>query len=131
MLAGFVALLLAAYSAALYLVSSRPAVPGSLSLFPHADKVAHGGAYGIWGGLAFASLELLAHPRSRGARAFLAQLAAILYGTSDEVHQAFVPGRSSDGWDLVADSAGAFLAIALAALWCAWREKAQRRGARA
>ncbi len=35
---------------------------------------------------------------------------AIAYGVSDEVHQWFVPRRSFDPWDLVADAAGAVLA---------------------
>jgi VanZ family protein len=35
---------------------------------------------------------------------------SVLYGTSDEFHQAFVPGRSSDLYDLLADTAGIFAA---------------------
>ena len=42
-------------------------------------------------------------------------------GLTDEFHQAYVPGRSADVYDLVADACGAFAAIALygvvSALW--------------
>lgn len=34
-----------------------------------------------------------------------------LYGLSDEIHQAFVPNRSCDALDLMADMAGALTAI--------------------
>jgi VanZ family protein len=53
---------------------------------------------------------------------------ATLYGVVDEVHQAFVPGRSPDLLDVVADATGA--AIAAVGLW-AWgiiaRSRRERR----
>jgi VanZ family protein len=39
---------------------------------------------------------------------------AVLYGFSDEWHQAFVPGRTPDPWDLVVDAIGAVIGIAIA-----------------
>jgi len=55
---------------------------------------------------------------------------ATLYGVFDEVHQAFVPGRTSDILDIVADTTGA--AIAAVGLW-AWgiiaRSRRERRDA--
>lgn len=38
---------------------------------------------------------------------------ALLYGVSDEAHQAFVPGRHPDGLDLVIDGLGAALGLAV------------------
>ena len=38
--------------------------------------------------------------------ALFAVLAGVLWGVLDEIHQAFVPGRSADLLDLVADSVG-------------------------
>jgi VanZ family protein len=53
---------------------------------------------------------------------------AVTYGLSDEVHQAFVPGRESDPLDLAADATGA--GIAAMGLW-AWgiiaRSRRERR----
>lgn len=37
----------------------------------------------------------------------------VIYGLSDEIHQYFVPNRSSSVYDLLADTIGAFLAVGL------------------
>jgi len=34
-------------------------------------------------------------------------LSAAFYGMTDEIHQYFVPGRSADPWDWLADTVGA------------------------
>ncbi|MCB9597322.1 MAG: VanZ family protein [Sandaracinaceae bacterium] len=75
--------------------------------FPLRDKGVHFVEYGVLG-------MLLAHacfrtwPRHHRLRtAALAILITVLWGWLDEIHQAFVPGRSSDALDLVADTAGA------------------------
>jgi VanZ family protein len=38
---------------------------------------------------------------------------ATMYGVSDEFHQSFVPGRSPDRFDVVADCVGATIGVAL------------------
>jgi VanZ family protein len=51
----------------------------------------------------------------------LAALAvAACYAGLDELHQAFVPGRSASLYDVMLDSAGAALAQIIAAMWT-WR----------
>jgi VanZ family protein len=52
---------------------------------------------------------------------------AVGYGLLDEVHQAFVPGRDADPYDLLADAVGA--AAAASGLW-AWGIIARSRRAR-
>jgi len=42
---------------------------------------------------------------------FLSLLVCVLYATSDEIHQLFVPGRSGEIRDTVIDSAGALVGI--------------------
>ncbi len=45
--------------------------------------------------------------------ALLAILGSTLYGLSDEFHQSFVPGRSPDAFDVMADAAGGCIGAAL------------------
>jgi len=42
--------------------------------------------------------------------------ASLFVGICDELHQMWIPGRSSDGWDVAADAAGIGVC---AALWIA------------
>jgi len=53
-------------------------------------------------------------------------LTAAIYGVSDEFHQSFVPGRSMDVWDVVADVLGVGLAMMLLLA----HQRYRRRGAR-
>ncbi|HEX4353993.1 MAG TPA: VanZ family protein [Polyangiales bacterium] len=49
----------------------------------------------------------------------------VLWGITDEIHQAFVPGRSSDVHDVIADAIGAFAgAVAYLALRVQLRSRA-------
>ena len=93
----------AIYMAAIFYVSSisDPPVPGG------SDKPLHWLAYT---GLAVVVVRALAGglPRRIDLRiAVIAMLITIGYGITDEVHQLFVPGRSGDVYDLMADAAGA------------------------
>ena len=69
----------------------------------------------VYAGLALVLVRALSGGRWSGvtvATALQAAAIAIAYAVSDEWHQAFVPGRHSDVADLVADAAGAALAVA-------------------
>jgi VanZ family protein len=60
-----------------------------------------------------------------GRRAYAAAAAiSFLYAISDEIHQASVPGRFSDPWDVVVDSLG--ITVALAALYARGRASTRR-----
>ena len=52
-------------------------------------------------------------PQWRKYALWLAFFLATTYGILDEYHQSFVPGRTVDVWDAVADAIGAFLGAAL------------------
>jgi hypothetical protein len=59
--------------------------------------------------------------------ALVALAACSLYGVTDELHQAFVPGRQPDVLDWAMDTVGAAAGFAAAVGWLAWRA---RKGAR-
>ena len=70
------------------------------------DKVVHFVEYGVLG---FLLARLIANTKSSFPRVFLLCLVVILatlYGISDELHQAFVPGRNASPWDVAADGLG-------------------------
>jgi len=46
----------------------------------------------------------------------------IAYGATDEVHQLFVPGRTGDVYDLMADAAGALAGTIVCIVWGLFHE---------
>jgi VanZ family protein len=97
----------------IFSASTRSAVAA-----PHVtniDKVAHFSVYGLLG-------TLICRLRGGGSGALMGLLIASAYGATDEWHQYFVPGRSCDVWDWVADTSGAALAVTLYAGWSWYRE---------
>ncbi|RME02089.1 MAG: VanZ family protein [Deltaproteobacteria bacterium] len=99
--------------------------PGIVPPIPFADKVLHFGAYALLG-LLFAFAQAASWPQI--ATPWIAILLTALYGVGDEFHQAFVPGRDFDPFDMLADalggSAGAWLSFRLglpAQMEAGWR----------
>jgi VanZ family protein len=91
-------------AALIVVASSRSQV--ATPAIAHIDKVAHFGVYAM---LATMTVRL-----GRGGRAAAGALLAVsFFGFTDEWHQSFVPGRSSDVWDWVADTSGAAVAVLL------------------
>jgi VanZ family protein len=94
------------YCIAIFVQSSYP----SLDKFPsfaYSDKLMHVIAYGLLGLLVCRAVNTLGRWRHRwGALVCFGVAAAALYGASDEWHQSFVAGRSSEVADLIADVAG-------------------------
>ena len=93
----------ALHLAAVFYLSSQPdplpAVAAGLW-----DKGLHFLAYGTLGALLLFALRSSGVGRVRAL--LLAVAGASLYGVTDELHQAFVPGRSCELLDLVADVLG-------------------------
>lgn len=99
------------YMALIWTVSSFDLGPPSDDL-PHFDKLVHFVEYGVLGFLV-AHACFRTWPRHHRLRtAALAVLVTVLWGWLDEIHQAFVPGRSSEALDLVADTLGALAGTA-------------------
>jgi VanZ family protein len=106
-----------AFAALIVYASSRSSVAGPR--VPYFDKVVHFGAYGL--------LATLVSRNGRGWRsAGWALLIASAFGASDEWHQSFVPGRSTELLDWVADTTGAALAVSLYAGWTSYRNFLER-----
>jgi VanZ family protein len=84
------------------------------------DKSGHAIGYGILGAVL---LRAFAGGRMKGVtwgRAAAAVILATLYGASDEFHQSFVPGRSPDRFDVLADCTGAAIAVVAGGVLRAW-----------
>ena len=113
-----------AWAALIFFLSAQPVLV--VELGGDTDKLAHFLAYAVLG-------ALLAYAQTRtGWPPAVACALGIAYGASDEWHQSFVPGRSSDLADWVADAAGVLVAVALYH-WMrrrAWRATPPLDGAR-
>jgi VanZ family protein len=94
----------------IYFISSHPSIADINSPFTHFDKLVHMGVYGILYLLLYWNLTYA--PKSLWGRhpVFFSLLLTILYGLSDEIHQIYIPMRTADFADFLADSAGAGLA---------------------
>ncbi len=84
-----------------------------LPIFTGADKVAHMTAY------AALAVTVFWFFGKRGLKQKKVTVVwtvcfCLLYGMTDEFHQAFIPSRSVSGWDILADVTGAAI---IAALW--------------
>jgi len=113
------------YCAIIFALSSQPDLgrdPPPWLDWPHSDKVIH---FTMFGGLA--GLVALGLWRSNGdalppaRRLFAAAGFATVYGLFDEIHQLFVPNRSFDLLDLLADAAGATIIAGVFTVWTARR----------
>ncbi len=100
------------YAAAIFTVSSLPPAP-ALPSVEGADKALHFAAYAGLGFLFARAYRVRWPGLSTWGLANWSLLSAALYGLLDEVHQAFVPGRSADPADWLADSLGAAAGVLL------------------
>jgi VanZ family protein len=102
-----------AYAGLIFYLSSRPdPLPFLPPAFFQQDKLLHAAEYAVLGALLVSGLRLA------GVRPWLALVGAVLlasaFGASDEVHQSFVPARTADVADWVADTLGAAIGASLA-----------------
>jgi len=77
--------------------------------FSWADKVAHVCVYGVLGALFHRGWRRSLSRPAGAALVAIAALSALAYGITDEIHQMFVPNRSSELLDLAADLVGGLL----------------------
>ena len=88
--------------------------------WPHSDKLVHFTLFGGLAGVVAAGLWRSNHPAPAPKRLFWSAAGfTALYGLSDEIHQLFVPSRSFDPLDLLADAVGATIFAGVFAVWTA------------
>lgn len=98
------------FSAAIFWFShqSQPPIPDIG--FQWQDKLYHFLAYFIYGLSASLAARAIFPNASRNFVFIFLILTVIIYGASDEFHQSFIPGRSSEFADWIADSLGGIAA---------------------
>jgi VanZ family protein len=105
-----------AYMAVIFYASSQPDIAQALT-GRVSDKILHGLEYTVLAVLITRALSGGLPRRIRGVVLIAAVLMTIAYGASDELHQSFVPGRSADWVDVLADSGGALAGVAACWAW--------------
>lgn len=96
------------YLSLIFYISSLSA-PVELPSFPGFDKIIHFFEFGLVGYLVYNSI---CDDFARRAE-FISISFSIFYGGLDELHQYFVPGRSCDWMDFLADSLGIIFTVLL------------------
>jgi VanZ family protein len=87
-------------------MQSRLPVPFEIPDVSHFDKLLHFGAYGAMG-ILFYRTYLAGWPQApKRTLIWASVISTALYGLSDEIHQYFVPERSADLLDWLADAVG-------------------------
>lgn len=74
------------------------------------DKVCHAILYAGLGSIVSVGMRRSGKPVSVWAQCFVPIIFAFLYGISDEIHQIYVPNRTFDFGDMLADLAGPTMA---------------------
>lgn len=109
---------------AIFVQSASPATP-ALPPWPGLDKMLHFAVYALMGILFFRAYQTTGLNNKPALLAVASILSAALYGLSDEIHQSFVPWRSAETLDLVADTLGAWAGVGV------WQRLASGRPGRA
>ena len=98
-------ILVVLYATLIFGLSSYP-LPGRIHFVYSSDKIVHIFEYGILASLIYLALKNF---KIRKYKIFmLAFIIVFIYGLSDEIHQYFVPGRTADIFDVMANGVGAF-----------------------
>lgn len=100
------------YMALIFYLSSQSNIKIPMKHFRFKDKVLHTIEYGVLAALLFAALYKVQGWKRLALAAFLSSL----YGLGDEIHQSYVPGRTADPYDFIADCLGSGLGAGAMAL---------------
>jgi VanZ family protein len=78
------------------------------------------GHMAIFGVLALLIWRALAGTRKWRFPWAWALVMTVFYAITDELHQAFVPGRNASGWDIGIDAVGALIAVVIVSIIGVW-----------
>lgn len=95
---------------------SPPEIPGVTSI-PNFDKLCHTVLYGVMGFLLYFAIRWPDRPKSALLAACFIGGALAVFGTLDEIHQIWIPGRSMEGLDAVTDATAGFFGGLVGALF--------------
>ncbi len=104
---------------ALIIWPSPPAVPPSLDIVG-LDKIVHAALFGVQAALAARALRTDARPW------WPAFVGVVVFGAFTEFEQSFIPTRSMEMGDFLADAVGAAVGLALFAVWAPRRRELHR-----
>lgn len=79
----------------------------------YSDKFVHAGVFSILAWLIHVALFHQGNQFLRRYSLLITVLFVVLYGISDEFHQLFTPGRSTDPYDVMADTFGGLMYVAV------------------
>ncbi len=102
--------LLIIYCILIFLQSSFPSIE-SVPELPYIDKLLHFFAYAVLGALFLRAYTTLQVRNNLKLLIMLSVLSSSLYGISDEIHQYFVPSRSFEYVDILADVLGSVFGV--------------------
>jgi len=100
------------YCLLIFIQSSRPS-PDITPHWPYIDKVLHFTAYALLGALFLRAFKTTRIKNNLILVFILSALLSSLYGISDEIHQSFVPFRTADAMDALADILGSITGVYL------------------
>jgi VanZ family protein len=100
----------------IFIQSSHP-TPDITPHWPFFDKVLHFTAYALLGALFLRAFKTTRIKHNLKLIIMLSILLSSLYGISDEIHQSFVPYRTADVMDALADIIGSAFGVGVLSLW--------------
>ncbi len=96
-------------SLVIFILSAQPTTPFMLKTEWGEDKIWHFAGYFIYG--IAAQIFTIGYFKTKSQRISIAFAIAFGFALSDEIHQYFVPGRSCDLFDLIADCLGIIVSL--------------------
>lgn len=89
------------------------------------DKMLHFGVFGIWGMLLTRGLLMTKSDFVHRYLMWIVFVAGMIFAFSDEWHQYYVPGRTSDVYDWIADISGILIFSALYKLFVRLKDQVE------
>ncbi len=112
------------YALLIFTVSAIPGISPPSFGFELEDKILHFIEYSVFSALLFLAFFTSGKEYLKKHVFFLSSLIGIAYAISDELHQKFVPGRSCELFDFVADCLG--IVVIQIGIWFYLKRKKNR-----